>query len=225
MTAETQTIRELADAEAARAEAEDTDDDDEAAADEESKPPTEPEPEPEQPGEPAPEPPTQAQLEKMMDKLSKEDERHAKRYAEVLGDQFAMMMPCPRCLESGHIYPPEVAPVDPDQLAAVDASLGRDVMPELLQAKDAERCQDCDGRGMVKTGAQNETGAAKVCTPCGGQGWVTPSGNAPSGTATVTLHPLENGNPDDADATPMPDRWGRPIGHPHWGQDPATIGV
>jgi hypothetical protein len=225
MTADSPTVRELAEAEAARAEAEAPDDDDEAAADEESREDVIANPPAESPVEPEPEPPTQAQLEKMMDKLSKEDERHRKRYAEVLGDQFAMMMPCPRCLESGHIYPPEVAPVDPDQLAAVDASLGRNVTPELREATDAIRCEACDGWGMVKTGAQNEAGAVKPCTPCGGVGWVAPAAAAAGKLGTAIATQLENGSPDDEGATPMPDRWGRPIGHPHWGQDPAGIGV
>jgi hypothetical protein len=225
MTADTPTIRELAEAEAARAEAESPDDDDEAAADEEGTPPSEPEPESEPPSEPEPEPPTQAQLEKMMDKLGKEDERHRKRYAEVLGPQFELMMPCPRCLESGHIYPPEIAPVDPDQVAAVDASLGRNVQPELREATDAERCPDCDGWGMVKTGAQNEQGAVKVCTRCAGQGWVAPNTAAPVATFTSSVPRPENGSPDEGAETAMPDGWGRPFGHPHWGQDPASIGV
>lgn len=225
MTTDAPTIRELAAAEAERAEAESPEDETEAAEEEETRPPAEPEPEPEQPSEPPPEPPTQAQLEKMMDKLAKEDERHRKRYAEVLGDQFALMQPCPRCLESGMIYPPEMAPPEPDQVAAVDASLGRNVQPELREATDAERCSACDGWGMVRTGAQNDAGKVKPCTPCGGQGWVMPQATVPSASSASSGGATRNGETAEPGATPMPDAWGRPVGHPHWGQDPASVGA
>jgi hypothetical protein len=225
VTTDAPTIRELAAAEADRAEAENPDEETEAAEDEETRPPVEPEPEHEQPTEPPPEPPTQAQMEKMMERLAKEDERHRKRYAEVLGEQFELMQPCPRCLESGHIYPPEVAPLGPDQLAAVDASLGRNVQPELREASDAERCAACDGWGVVLTGAQNEQGKVKPCTPCGGQGWVMPTTSAAGGSSSSSGGAERNGEAADASPVPMPDAWNRPVGHPHWGQDPASVGV
>jgi hypothetical protein len=225
MTADTPTIRQLAEAEAARAEAEGDDDDDEAAADEEGTPPSEPDVPAEQPSEPPPEPVTEAQLKKMTERLDKEDERHKNRYAEVLGDQFAEMGPCPRCLTRGFIYSPDKFPVPDEQVAAVQASLGLLAEPELLEATDAVRCEACDGWGMVKTGAQNEQGAIKACTRCAGQGWVAPSPAAPVATFTSSAPLRENGSPDDEYASAMPDAWGRPVGHPHWGQDPATIGV
>jgi len=143
----------------------------------------------------------------------------------VLGDQFQLMQPCPRCLESGHIYPVEMAPLDPDQVAAVDASLGRNITPELREASDAVRCEACDGWGKVTTGAQNPEGAVKICTPCGGLGWVAPGAQQPAGGPSHTGGQPANGEGNAAEVVDLRDGWGRPSGHPHWGSDPATIGV
>lgn len=170
-------------------------------------------------------PPTEAELKAAMGKLEKEDQRHARRYAEILGDQFGLMVPCPRCLESGHIYPPELAPLDEEQVAAVDASLGRADRRKLKRAKDTETCQDCGGEGQVLTGATNPQSLTKACTPCGGLGWVPVGAQTPSGPTVAAngepgaLRQLTTAAPDLSDA------WGRPAGHPHWGQDPAAIGV
>jgi hypothetical protein len=227
---------ELAKAEAAEAEAEQPDEETtetegEDAPPEPPQPPAPPgtdddgeeEEEAEQP-EQAPEAQalTEAEVKDAMRKLEKEDQRHAKRYAEVLGDQFQLMQPCPRCLESGHVYPWEVAPLDPEQVAAVDASLGRANAPELKAAKDAVRCEECAGWGQVTTGAQNPQGAVKPCTPCGGLGWVPPAAQAALSIANGGGSASPSGEDVVVD---LQDGWGRPAGHPHWGQDPATIGV
>lgn len=218
-------IKELADAEAERAEADEADEEaeTETGAGDETEPAEGDEAEPVVETERAP--PTEAEVKRHIDRLDKEDERHTKRYAEILGADFESMQPCPRCLTSGHIYPFEAAPIEPEQIAAVDASLGRDVAADLKQATDATICEACDGWGMVLTGAKNEQGRVKPCTPCAGQGWVSPAATITPLPTPPTPAQTTNGEGAAAASVPLPDAWGRPQGHPHWGQDPAAIGV
>jgi hypothetical protein len=222
-------VSELAAEEAARAEAEQPE---ETAGDETEAPaqPSEAEQEEEQQeeereGEQTDQPPTEAEMRAAMAKLEKEDQRHAKRYAEILGEQFQAMVPCPRCLESGHIFPPDVAPLDEEQVAAVDASLGRADRRNLKRAKDTETCEDCGGEGQVLTGATNPQSLTKACTPCGGLGWVPKGAQSQLSPPAAAPGPQANGGTDAEVVVDLRDGWGRPAGHPHWGQDPAAIGV
>lgn len=135
-------VSELAAEEAERAEAEGED---------EAEPGSEPEP-----VEPEPEPePEPVDMAKAVKQLDAENERHAKRVADIMGADAAQLYPCPTC---------SLGPVG-FVFALPDAE------PEYKQAPDAELCADCNGLGDVLTGAVVERGRFKECPSCLGKGW------------------------------------------------------
>jgi hypothetical protein len=198
-----------------------------------------PEPEPEP--EPAPEPPehvddeeqppappeqqagmTERQLEQAIGKLEKEATRHANRVSEIMGADANELEPCPLCAPAlpGFRFP---VPPDEDTRAAVFAILELDQAPDYEAADDARACEHCKALGKVLTGSQVPEHVTKLCAHCNGAGWMPVAAAAPGTPAT------ENGSQPAAPAAVAaaaaaePDAWGRPVGHPHYGQHPAYI--
>lgn len=136
-------MTELAEEEAARAEAEGADEDEPGAEPD----PTEPDP------EPAPEP---VDMAKAVKQLDNENERHAKRVAEIMGEDAAQLHPCPTCV-----------------LGPVGFVFNLpDAQPEYKAATDTQTCDTCNGLGDVLSGSNNERSKLKACTACSGQGYV-----------------------------------------------------
>lgn len=199
-------VTELAEAEAAAIEAE------EAAEDEAE---TEPEPEPEPQPEPEPEPEPQAVSERQIKALGRVVDTYFSGLQRVIGQDFAVYNQCPTCAE--HVpgfVPPGVAP---DPLAEYE--------PDPLNMQ----CPDCKGHGMRRSGAVNAN-ALIMCTGCSGAGYIQRPVQAPgaqwsqvppNGAPTVPPGYL----PPSSEAMPPRDGWGRPLGHPHFGMDPSSIGV
>lgn len=126
------------------------------APDTDTEPDTDPEPvqpEPELDTEPS----AQAQIEKATKALAKEDERHAKRVAEIMGEDFALVHSCPACAD----------------FAAGFTLTDPDAGPPVLHGEQYEACGTCNGYGVVLTGALTDHGRTQTCTPCAGQGYVT----------------------------------------------------
>lgn len=134
-------------AEMARAEADAAE-----AADPDIEPDTEPDTEPEP--EPAPEP-KGVDPEKAFTLLAKEDDKHAKAVARIMGDDFALVYRCQHCVD----------------LAAGFTFTPPDEMPPLAHPDEYERCDRCNGHGAVLTGAVNDIGRLQTCTRCSGQGF------------------------------------------------------
>ncbi len=210
-------------AERARMEAEETE-----AAEEEETPtePTEPtEPEP----EPAPEPPASQMTEQEKERDFKKLERLAETYlpkALKLADTLGIpVQACPLCTFPGLAIPRTANEVTSDIEAAVLGMIGKNAPAEFKESAQYHRCETCDGWGEVLTGAQKEISRTAPCAPCGGKGYVM---------GQVILPPVQQNGATtypgaDQTFTPLPqgipDAWGRPAGHVHWGIDPAQVGV
>jgi hypothetical protein len=202
---------------------------DEAEAAEEEETPTEPteptEPEP----EPAPEPPASQMTEQEAEREFKRLESAAQTYlkkAMPITEKLGMpVQACPLCTFPGLAIPRSANEVTSDVEAAVLGMIGKTPTPKLKRSPQYERCQECDGWGEVDTDAQKEISKAATCLSCGGKGFkqviaavppLAPNGVPPYPGATLPFTPLPGG---------IPDQWGRPAGHVHWGIDPANVGA
>jgi DnaJ-class molecular chaperone len=134
----------MAEAEAAEAEAAE---DDETSPDE----PT-PDLEPELEAEASP-----ANVEKAMQAMEKENVRHAARVRQIMGADFDLVYPCSHCAD----------------FAAGFTLTAPETQPEMLHGADYLRCGQCNGYGLVLTGALAEHGQTQTCLTCNGQGFVT----------------------------------------------------
>jgi hypothetical protein len=212
------TLTEKAADEAERAEVENPDDE-EAAEEEETQPEPEPEPEPEPSGL------TEVEAEREFKKLEKLAQTYLTK-AVAIADKLGMpYQVCPLDAFPGLAIPRQAHEVTSDVEAAVLGLIGHSPKPKLKRSEAYQRCPECDGWGEVDTDAQKEISKAAVCPNplCGGKGYITVSldrrpATPPNGFpgADVAFTPLPQG---------IPDAWGRPAGHPHWGRDPREIGV
>lgn len=210
------TLADKAREEAERAEAEP--DENEQAEEEETQPETEPEPEPA-----APQGLTEVEAEREFKKLEKLAQTYLTK-AVAIADRLGMpYQVCPLDAFPGLAIPRQAHEVTSDVEGAVLALIGKSAAPDFKESNQYERCPDCDGWGDVLTGAQKEVSRTAMCNACGGKGYklvtnVTPIVTSPAvpaypGTATP-FTPIPQG---------IPDTWGRPAGHPHWGLDPASV--
>lgn len=169
--------------------------------------------------------PTHEEIEKRLAQIDKAAEQYAAKVARIMGEDFAMLMPSPFDWKPGFIFNPEVQPPDPEQVAAMQAFLGLADEAEMKDAPDAQPCEACNALGRVKTGSRVAGQETKPCIACGGSGWrakVTAATPAPSfsvGTPAGVI-PLQPNQPPQ-----VADQWGRQFGHPHYGLDPAQVGV
>ena len=203
-----------------------TPDDDELAAEEESeREQAEQDAEPESAAEVAPAPRSQKEIDRMTEKLGNEAARHAARVHEIMGEDFALLVPNPTDWTPGFIFNvPEMHPT-PDALAELHAILGQSAPLELREADDAEGCDKCNALGEVLTGSRKPGQETKPCSACTGTGWRTklravepvPQYGAHTGSDGLTVVTPE--------AYQVKDSWGRPAGHPHFGIDPVAIGA
>lgn len=211
------TITELVEQEAARAEAEEPDEEEEEA---EGEP--EPEPEAEEPEEGA-EPEALAQIgEAEIRRAEKAREAQQRKLAGILGEEY-VAHECLFC--SGLGFTPEPPPlgtvltvVQGEEGLAFEAQPPQTSAP-LLQAPDKAMCPECDGWGEVFSGSKAAHGAITPCSKCSGNGWV----QVPRvETAPAPIPPgIPGGAPPSLEG--VPDAWGRPYGHQHWGVPPAQI--
>lgn len=107
--------------------------------------------------EPADEPSSNVSMEKALKQMERENERHAKRVAEIMGADFELVHVCEACAG----------------FAAGFTLEAPDTAPELLHGEMFERCVKCNGWGAVLTGSVNDIGRTTTCQNCTGQGYVT----------------------------------------------------
>lgn len=165
----------------------------------------------------------QARLKKISSQMDGEDRRHEKRYAEILGDDFGMYAPCPLCQLAGFAftYPPGTMP--DEQRAAVAVVLGESGASEYKAAPWSEKCETCDGRGEVLSGAQTQHGMLITCRTCESAGWVEKREPAQPLAAVPPLGASQPAQPVYPVSNDGPDRWDRPPGHPHYGIEPKYV--
>ncbi len=202
----------------------------EAAAAEAEAKAAEPEPEPGPGPEPEPQEREQQAFVAIGEKEIKQAERardaYRKRIGSILGDE-AVVHECLLCAGLGYL--PDLPPPG----TQFGIALGEDgpalvaseplSEPEYVAALDKAECPECQGLGLVKTGAKTEHGRIAPCSKCSGNGWVMIARAEPlaAGISSTTPPPVA------ADGSPAiqlgPDAWGRPFGHKHWGVPPAQI--
>jgi hypothetical protein len=211
-------VAEMAREEAERAELEP--DELEQAEEAEQEPEPEPEPEPEQP-----QGLTEQEAEREFKRLESAAQTYLKKAMPITERLGMPVQACPLCTFPGLAIPRQAHEVTSDVEGAVLALIGKNATPDFKASPQYERCQECDGWGDVLTGAQKDISRTAMCITCGGKGFrqviqvaapAAPNGHSSFPGADVSFTPLPQG---------IPDAWGRPAGHPHWGSDPAKIGV
>lgn len=175
--------------------------------------------------EPEPQGLSQADIEKRMAQLEKEAARHEKRVAEIMADDFALLVPSPVDWTPGYIFGvPEMLPSG-EQIAALFALLGEAPPTEYPDDPGREACDVCEGSGKLRTHSRVPNEESLPCRFCQGHGWVG-EGNPkiqPIQIAPVTPIHAQTFEPNQPIAAA--DRWGRPFGHPHYGLEPAQVGA
>jgi hypothetical protein len=168
---------------------------------------------------------SQKEIDALTRKLEAEAERHTKRVRELMGEDFAFLVPNPTDWTPGFIFNvPEMHPT-PDQVAALDALLGRESEEDFLDAEDAEACDKCNARGQTKTGSQVAGQKTKPCAKCSGTGWVQKFLPLAPPPAQPQTYSYANGTQLTPETYQVKDSWGRSVGHPHFGLEPASVGV
>ena len=168
---------------------------------------------------------TEKQRERIIDKLDRENDRHTKRVAEVLGSDVSDLAPCPLCWEHAQGYILVGVMVDEVTAAMTRQVLGIEEEPEFLPNPEFVTCQTCAGLGHVLSGSRVRDQITVPCPKCTSKGfervpiaWTPPPAPA--------LAAVPQPGPDWSQLPPGPaDQWGRPAGHPHFGMDPAKIGM
>jgi len=155
--------------------------------------PAEQEPEPE-----ASAPKSEADVEKATKALTREATAHANRITKIMGEDALSLVPCELCwpLAPGFHFPPEMAPLDDDQKAAVLAAIGmgEDAAPPLRDAEGVRMCDRCDGYGQLRYPTRNEHVKTQMCPACAGQGYKESAPDGANGSGVVTFAPLTTAN-------------------------------
>lgn len=171
----------------------------------------------------APAPRTQKEIEAIQRALEKEAERHDKRVREIMGDDYAMLVPSPVDWTPGYIFNVEGMQPDDDALAMLDAILGRGAAADFAPAEDAQACDKCHALGKTLTGSRVPGQETKPCVSCGGSGWVAKMAEVAPLPYVVSGTNGQYGTTLPPNQVPVADRWGRPAGHPHYGMEPANV--
>jgi hypothetical protein len=173
-----------------------------------------------------PEPPsTEAQIKAQEKALNAESKRHATALAKALGDQWADFAMCPLCQVDGYTIPYQPGEVGPEQREAVAIVLGESGTERLKKHPSKVRCPACDGWGALDTDSRKPEYKEDACLTCNGSGTVDQSmldSQAANRERDSRVAPVTNlYDPGTVNFDP----WGRPPGHPHWGQNPAEVGA
>lgn len=177
------------------------------------------------PDAPAADATTEADMEKAFKSLEAEATRHANRVSQIMGEQAQVLEPCPRCIPAipGFIYPPDVAPVSPDIVAAVKLSMGEGGKPDYAKAPHARACDTCNGHGRVLSGSVANGQELILCPTCdNGRGWIQVGDDIPARS-------LSDGAPPTSAAVAAPealpdvDPWGRAPTDPNYGRLPQFV--
>jgi hypothetical protein len=168
------------------------------------------------------------EMEKMHKRVAQASASYAKKITEILGDEAQVLELCPRCVGGGFpgfIFPPLMAPVDPETKAAVLLSIGEEAPNVSEPDPYSRRCDACEGWGRVLSGSRLNQQKTLLCLPCHGRGWVAVGDERRVAQQAVTAPdvPRENGAP--VEQPPEADPWGRGPEHPDYGRLPQFVGA
>jgi hypothetical protein len=179
--------------------------------------------------EPEPPPPQSSFTvsEALNRKLETERKRHATAVKNLVDEYDQDAAPCPIC-ETPDLAPRIIGTVTEmpyeawQQLAAVG---GNALDEPRREAEGVHMCDRCNGWGELDYPTRNPHMQSQTCPRCGGNGYLPD--DAPEQPAAPVVN-IPGYVPPTAPTPPIagtPDNWGRPAGHPHWGQDPAAVGA
>lgn len=166
-------------------------------------PDEEPEDEPSEPTEPPAEEPaeepappegkTSAEWEKVFKEVDRLRKDTARRVGNIFGEEATALMDCPLCLNvaPGYLWPPDVAPLDEQQVTAIRMLLNMPVATDYVQSDAYEPCPKCAALGNVRTGSKVQNQEIVTCQRCQGRGYI------PTAIGPV---PVDNGNGHEQDA-------------------------
>lgn len=172
-------------------------------------------------------PKSEKEIEKALKAVERAGTTYRNAVSRAMGEDAQQLVPCPRCNApaAGLIFDPKLVAVDDDTREATLASLGlgAENEPPLREAEGVEMCPRCDGHGQLKYPTRNVHVQTQMCPRCGGQGYVNK--DEPQQQPVIQFPTPQTAPNTIAAWTPdaMPDSWGRPVGHPHYGQTPASI--
>lgn len=168
---------------------------------------------------------TERQREAIIGKLDRESDRHTKRVAEILGPDVSDLAPCPACWEHAPGFVLNGVMLDEVQAAMVRGLLGIQDTPSYKTNPQYAICEVCDGLGMVLSGSKVANQEIQPCPKCTNTGFIKiPAWEQPAANQPLAAVPTPT--PDwSAPPQGVPDQWLRPPGHPHYGMEPAKIGM
>lgn len=178
--------------------------------------------------EAAPPPPSEQELEAIFGRLEKQAAKHREKVADLAGPLLGDLAPCPLCQpQAPGFYLPHVPEPEASQRAAYVAEvLTGASAPDYQDAKTVERCDDCDGWGVVRSGSRAPEHRTVPCPTCSGTGHKAKVAPPPSAPAPPEWQPPPQPTATDgAVQAGAVDQWGRPSGHPHFGILPALVGA
>lgn len=162
---------------------------------------------------------TERELEKALQSLTKEADRHAERVRQIMGDDAEGLVPCELCWEHAPGFRWNRSP-DPETVAAVRVVIG---MPDLSNYRPSatERiCDDCGGLGKVRTGSVVPQFETATCDGCAGKGFTPSRPRLNEDTAPVAPVAPENGAALVHDDGIQRDMFGTPFTDPDFGKMP-----
>lgn len=155
---------------------------------------------------------SQKELEKRLDRLAREAERHTARVREIMDEDVVLLVPCAMCetIIPGFVM---AGSFNEERRQQVRVFLGDKKPRELRKDPHSTVCEVCGGEGQVDTDSKVPGYDVVPCSDCGGKGVVgerftqaAPPPIATGATATAT--------PPNGPSAPGPQQL-----------DPATLAV
>lgn len=137
---------------------------------------------------------TEAEWDKVFKAVDKLRKDNAGRVGRIFEESANELMDCPLCLNvaPGYLWPPDVAPLDEQQVTAIRMLLNMPVATDYKQSEAFESCPKCDGLGRVRTGSKVQNHEIAECPRCFAKGYVSTS---------LALHSVGNRNGGEQDAS------------------------
>lgn len=167
---------------------------------------------------------TPEEMERKLRALEKQGEKHAAAVQRIMGDDFSDLIANPIDFTPGFILNPQLAPLPPDALHALDVILGRAGVDGYPVDESRQRCETCDGFGMLRTGSRVQNQDALPCRKCMGNGWVEKMATATNVTPMPNVTGTGFNQQGSQTFTVVRDQWGREQGQERFGLDPKVVG-